>query len=91
MVPSIPACVANEVAAALVVDCGSGMFMAGFAGEDAICAVFPMVVGRPKMLGILVGMDPKTPQVQPVVVQRPGSGPDSAENCLEGSLVRFDS
>ena len=33
----------------------SGMCKAGF----AFCAVFPLVVARPKMLGILVGMDQK--------------------------------
>ena len=32
----------------LVIDNGSGMVKAGFAGEDAPRAVFPSVVGRPK-------------------------------------------
>jgi hypothetical protein len=35
--------------AALVVDNGSGMCKAGFAGDDAPRAVFPSIVGRPKM------------------------------------------
>ena len=43
--------------AALVVDNGSGMCKAGFAGDDAPRAVFPSLVGRPKMPGIMVGMD----------------------------------
>jgi actin beta/gamma 1 len=43
--------------AALVVDNGSGMCKAGFAGDDAPRAVFPSIVGRPKMPGIMVGMD----------------------------------
>ena len=30
--PSIPAYMGNEVVAALFVDCGSGMFVTGFAG-----------------------------------------------------------
>ena len=34
--------------AALVVDNGSGMCKAGFAGDDAPRAVFPSLVGRPK-------------------------------------------
>ena len=31
----------------------------GFAGDDAPRAVFPSIVGRPKMRGIKVGMDQK--------------------------------
>ena len=34
--------------AALVVDNGSGMCKAGFAGDDAPRAVFPSIVGRPR-------------------------------------------
>ena len=49
----------NEDAAALVVDNGSGMCKAGFAGDDAPRCVFPSIVGRPKMPGIMVGMDQK--------------------------------
>jgi actin beta/gamma 1 len=45
--------------AALVVDNGSGMCKAGFAGDDAPRAVFPSIVGRPKHPGIMVGMDQK--------------------------------
>jgi actin-related protein len=44
---------------ALVVDNGSGMCKAGFAGDDAPRAVFPSLVGRPKHPGIMVGMDQK--------------------------------
>ena len=42
---------------ALVADHGSGMCKDGFVGDDAPCAVFPSIVGRPKMPGIMVGMD----------------------------------
>jgi hypothetical protein len=45
--------------AVLVVDNGSGMCKAGFAGEDAPRSVFPSIVGRPKMQEIMVGMDTK--------------------------------
>ena len=38
----------DEDVAALVVDNGSGMCKAGFAGDDAPRAVFPSIVGRPK-------------------------------------------
>ena len=55
-------CLADEVAAALVVKIGSCMFRAGFAGDHAILAVLPFIGDRPKIFGILVGMD------------RPGSG-----------------
>ncbi len=34
--------------AALVVDNGSGMCKAGFAGDDAPRAVFPSITGRPR-------------------------------------------
>ncbi|CEM03258.1 unnamed protein product [Vitrella brassicaformis CCMP3155] len=50
---------ADEEAQALVIDNGSGMCKAGFAGDDAPRAVFPSIVGRPKMPGIMVGMDQK--------------------------------
>ncbi len=39
----------SEEAAALVIDNGSGMCKAGFAGDDAPRSVFPSIVGRPKM------------------------------------------
>jgi len=44
---------------ALVVDNGSGMCKAGFAGDDAPRAVFPSIVGRPKHKGVIVGMGNK--------------------------------
>jgi len=50
---------ADEEVQALVVDNGSGMCKAGFAGDDAPRAVFPSIVGRPKHPGIMVGMDQK--------------------------------
>ncbi|CAK4697732.1 hypothetical protein LEN26_014402 [Aphanomyces euteiches] len=44
---------------ALVVDNGSGMCKAGFAGDDAPRAVFPSIAGRPKHPGIMIGLDAK--------------------------------
>ena len=44
----------DEDAAALVVDNGSGMCKAGFAGDDAPRAVFPSIVGRPRHQVILL-------------------------------------
>jgi actin beta/gamma 1 len=49
----------SEEVQALVVDNGSGMCKAGFAGDDAPRAVFPSIVGRPKHAGVMVGMDQK--------------------------------
>ncbi len=43
----------------LVIDNGSGMCKAGFAGDDAPRAVFPSVVGRPRHQGVMVGMGQK--------------------------------
>jgi len=50
---------ADEDLAGLVVDNGSGMCKAGFAGDDAPRAVFPSLVGRPRHQGIMVGMGSK--------------------------------
>jgi len=47
----------QQEVAALVVDNGSGVCKAGFAGDDAPRGVFPSIVGRPKMPGIMVGID----------------------------------
>ncbi|KAL7632747.1 UNVERIFIED_CONTAM: hypothetical protein RMT77_016948 [Armadillidium vulgare] len=44
---------------ALVLDNGSGMVKAGFAGDDAPRAVFPSIVGRPRHQGVMVGMGQK--------------------------------
>ena len=41
----------DEDVAALVIDNGSGMCKAGFAGDDAPRAVFPSIVGRPRHQG----------------------------------------
>ncbi|KAF9194206.1 actin [Haplosporangium sp. Z 767] len=45
--------------AALVVDNGSGMCKAGFAGEDAPRAVFPSLVGRPRHNNVIIGLGQK--------------------------------
>ena len=46
---------ADEVVAALLVDNGD-MFIAGFAGDGAIRAVFPLIVGRPRIFSIMVSI-----------------------------------
>ena len=49
----------NDDIAALVVDNGSGMCKAGFAGDDAPRAVFPSIIGRPRYQDPIVGMEQK--------------------------------
>ena len=49
----------DDGTAALVVDNGSGMCKAGFAGDDAPRAVFPSIVGRARHQGVMVGMGQK--------------------------------
>jgi len=49
----------DDEPAALVVDNGSGMVKAGFAGDDAPRSVFPSIVGRPRHKGVMVGMGQK--------------------------------
>jgi actin len=62
----------SEDIASLVVDNGSGMCKAGFAGDDAPRSVFPSVVGRPKHQGIMVGMDQKDCYIGEEAQQRRG-------------------
>ncbi|KAL7715039.1 actin [Entamoeba marina] len=49
----------DEEFQALVVDNGSGMCKAGFAGDDAPRAVFPSIVGRARQISIMPGMGQK--------------------------------
>ncbi|KAJ1726012.1 actin [Coemansia biformis] len=49
----------EEEVAAIVIDDGSGMCKAGFAGDDAPRSVFPSIVGRPRHHGLMVGMGQK--------------------------------
>ncbi|KAJ1508470.1 hypothetical protein HMI54_001376 [Coelomomyces lativittatus] len=49
----------SEEVSALVIDNGSGMCKAGFAGDDAPRAVFPSIIGRPRHQGVMVGMGQK--------------------------------
>ncbi|KAF9651143.1 actin 2 [Thelephora ganbajun] len=48
-----------EDIAALVIDNGSGMCKAGFAGDDTPRAVFPSIVGRARHYGVMIGMASK--------------------------------
>ncbi|KAK0066516.1 actin-3 [Biomphalaria pfeifferi] len=53
------ASITDDEITAVVIDNGSGMCKAGFAGDDAPRSVFPAVVGRPKYQVIMVGMGTK--------------------------------
>ena len=44
---------------AVVIDNGSGVVKAGYAGEDAPRCVFPCVVGQPRHQGVMIGMGNK--------------------------------
>jgi len=52
-------CDEEESEPALVVDNGSGMCKAGFAGDDAPRAVFPAICGRARHQAVMVGMGGK--------------------------------
>ena len=43
----------------LVIDNGSGFIKAGFSGEEAPRCIFPSIIGKPKNLNALVGIDCK--------------------------------
>jgi actin-related protein len=49
----------DEESAPIVIDAGSLMLKAGFAGDDAPRTEFPSAVGRPRHQGVMVGMGQK--------------------------------
>ncbi len=57
----------DDEVAALVVDNGSGMCKAGFAGDDAPRAVFPSIVGRPRHQVRLAVQYCKHPCIRPLI------------------------
>ena len=44
----------SDVAQVLVIDNGSDMCKAGFAGEDPPCAVFPSIVGAKLLIRLFI-------------------------------------
>lgn len=49
----------DEDSEPIIIDLGSGTLKAGFASDDAPKCIIPMIIGKPKAPGILVGMDQK--------------------------------
>lgn len=62
----------EEEVTAVVIDNGSGVCKAGFAGDDAPRSVFSSVVGRPKVPGIMVGLDQNEVYVGEEAMQKRG-------------------
>jgi len=56
----------------VVIDNGSGMVKAGFAGEEAPRCVFPAIVGRPKHNQALMGTSNKTEYIGEEAMQKRG-------------------
>jgi len=62
----------GEASSQLVIDNGSGMVKAGFAGDDAPRAVFPSLVGRPKFDNVMTGMAAKDAYVGDEAMSKKG-------------------
>ena len=57
---------------AIVIDNGTGLTKSGFSGDDAPRSIFPTIVGKPKMPGILVGLDQKDVYIGEEVKEKKG-------------------
>ena len=75
----------DEEVTAVVIDNGSGTCKAGFAGDDAPRSVFSTVVGRPKVPGIMVGLDQREVYVGEEAQQK--RGVLKIENPIEHGMV----
>jgi len=59
-------------ASATIIDNGTGNIKAGLTGDDAPRSIFSTVVGRPKMPGLLVGLDQKDVYIGDEVKEKKG-------------------
>lgn len=57
---------------AIVIDIGSSITKAGFAGDDIPRSVFQTVTGKPKVPGIMVGLDQKDLYIGDDAIRRRG-------------------
>jgi len=70
----------------VVIDNGTGLIKAGLAGDDAPRSIFPTVVGKPKMPGILVGLDQKDVYIGEEVKEK--KGVVKLEYPIERALIK---
>jgi actin-related protein len=56
----------------LVVDNGSGVIKAGFSGKEAPISIFPSIIGRPKNLNVLIGVECKDEYIGDEAQQKRG-------------------
>jgi actin-related protein len=61
-----------EEAQTVIIDNGSGMVKAGFAGEEAPRCVFPAIVGRPKHASAMQGVNQKSEYIGEEANQKRG-------------------
>ena len=72
---------ADDEVAVLVVDSGSCMVKAGFAGDYAPRAVFSSIVDRPRHQGVMVGMGQKDSYIGDEAQSKRGILPHRAWHC----------
>ena len=76
----------DEEITAVCIDNGSGFIKAGLAGDDAPRSEFSTVVGRPKVPGLMVGLDQKEMYVGKEALQK--RGVLRISNPIENGIVQ---
>ena len=62
----------SNASKAVIIDNGSGMVKAGFAGDEAPAAVFPSVVGTPKTQSAMLGVSQKEAYIGDEAIAKKG-------------------